>query len=394
MSSPLDQPLAPTSVSHIRAYSLISILVTIGGTGAFLAPLQLTGVAKHYGLNAASAGGLLTVELLCAAIAAIGLAGPLTRMDVHRVSIWASLVTMAAQLSTCALPSIGVFAALRALAGLGCGALYAIGCYWASQQTHGVRILSATYITGNAVFGLALLVLPRWLETHGLSHLFLFEAALSTAAVFHTVLAGKLERHPPPVSAEVEARHAGLMSLVVLLVICAFGNGGMQMLWTFTEGVSSDRGYDLDSVALILGGSALFGMAGSLLAGILDRRFGMALPMVLALLGGAVAGGLIATSSTVSWFGAGVFVYGFSCFLAVPYFLSGGTVLDSSGRAATLAGATVFLAGALAPMLGGFVQDAVSLNAVAGTAATACLIAAVATLYIRRYLDAPIAQGF
>jgi predicted MFS family arabinose efflux permease len=87
-------------------------------------------------------------------------------------------------------------------------------------------------------------------------------------------------------------------------------------------------------------------------------------------------------------YAAGLFLYGFACFFVLPYALGAGAVLDSTGRAATLAGATVFIAGAVSPAIGGIIQDMVSVSAVGWTAGASCLVAVLCAFSVRRTLRA------
>ena len=131
----------------------------------------------------------------------------------------------------------------------------------------------------------------------------------------------------------------------------------------------------------------LFNIVGSMAAGALDRRKGVSGPLAFGMLGGMLSGIVVGASTTVFGFGIGYFIYGFACFFVLPYQLGAGAALDATGRAATLAGAAVYLASAISPLIGGLILDHASLAAVGWGAAAACLIAALCAFALGGALD-------
>lgn len=366
-------------------YAFVSILLALGASMTWFAPLQLGVVARLFSLNYSAAGSVVTLEMLCTTIAAFGLSQFLNRFSLSRIALFASLVALSSQLLSCFDMGLYTFIAIRVIAGLASGTLYACACRYASMQRHGVRMIGVAFIFANVAFGASLAVLPEIIEQRGTVYLFIAQSALFILPVIVSVLSKGLSCSMPHVYETGDERKANPRSLILLLLCCGLGNGGLQMLWTFSEGAAQARGYDAKTIGIILGATTLFSILGSVIATIVDKRWGVRLPLALSLLGGALAGAVIATSGTPHQFSAGMFIYGIAAFFSLPYQIGAGSVLDSNGRAATLAGATAYFAGAVGPVLGGLINDHVSQIAVGWAASSACFLAVVCALGIRHH---------
>lgn len=374
------------SQEHL-VYILVSLLLTMATATTYMAPLQIEATATYFSLSSSAAGTLITGELICSAITALGLSHLLSKLDVARLSLGAAVVALLTELASCLTLDLTAFIAVRLVAGLACGVLYAVACYWASQQQHGVKILSVGFMVASGTYGVALAGLPTAKEIYGLAGLFFPLAVLCLPVILQIIRVGNVPPSPPSLSSEIRNEGSRWYYLWLLLAVCAFGNGGMQMLWTFSEGAAVERGFGLTEISVVLSVSTLFNIAGSMLAGVLNRRFGMSRPLAIGMLGGVGAGMLLALTTSITGFAAGLFLYGAACFFVLPYALGAGVALDNTGRAATLAGATVFTAGAISPMIGGLIREYISLTAVAWVVAAFCVIASVSALALRKPLD-------
>lgn len=374
------------SQEHL-VYILVSLLLTMATATMYLAPLQIEAMATYFTLSSSAAGALITGELLCSAITALGLAHLLPKLDVAKLSLGAAIVVFLTELVSCVPLELTSFIAVRLTSGLACGVLYAVACYWASQQQHGVKILSVGFMVASGTYGVSLAGLPTAKEVYGLAGLFFPLAVLCIPVILQIIRVGNVQLCPPSISGEIRKEGSKWHYLWLLLAVCAFGNGGMQMLWTFSEGAAVERGFGITEISVVLSVSTLFNIAGSMLAGLLNRRFGMSRPLAIGMLGGVGAGMLLALTTGITGFAAGLFLYGTACFFVLPYALGAGVALDDTGRASTLAGATVLTAGAVSPMIGGLVREYVSLTAVAWVVAAFCVIATLSALALRKPLD-------
>ncbi|HZU62518.1 MAG TPA: MFS transporter [Novosphingobium sp.] len=373
--------------SSWAAYILCPLLLTIGACGLFVAPFVIEVASRIYRLSEAAAGGIVTAEVIFSAFTALGLANVFSRIDVARLCFWALVITVAGNILSCLSYGVAWFVVCRIVAGLSSGVLYASAAYWAAQHHAGVRVMSASFIVASVVYGLGFVVWPSAVLKYGFVPIYgllvaLCLAAAAALAVFgcpRPSLTAEFEQH------ELEPKPA--YALWVLLLMCALANGGLQMLWSFSLSVAAIRKFDVDTVGIVLGLSGVFNIIGSLLAGFLDRRFGVALPLALGILLGCLAGLSIGASGAMVWFATGIFLYGMSAFFVMPYLFSAGAALDNQGRAVTLSGFAVYFAGALSPLLGGVIADRISLAAVGWVSAAACFGAAICALVLRSSLD-------
>lgn len=370
-------------------YAFVSILLALGASMAWLATLQLGVIARVFSLNYSAAGSVVTLEMLCTTIAAFGLSQFLIRLSLPRVALFASLVALSTQLLSCFDIGLYTFIAVRVIAGLASGTLYACACRYASLRRSGVRMIGVAFIFANVVFGASLTVLPEIIEQRGEVYLFIAQSLLFLLPVIVSLFSKSLSWSTPHAYETGDERKANPHALIFLLLCCGLGNGGLQMLRTFSEVAAQARGFDAKTIGLILGATTLFSILGSAIATLIDKRWGVRFPLALGLLGGALAGAVIATSGTLHQFSAGMFIFGIAAFFSLPYQIGAGSVLDSNGRAVTLAGVTAYFSGAVGPVLGGLINDHLSQIAVGWAASSACVFAALCALGIRHHSIKP-----
>lgn len=372
--------------SALATYGLVAVLMTVGISTGYVAPVEMAGITRRYVLSSGQAGGIVTAEMVSSAVTAFGLAGFLQRTHVARLSLFASFITLACQIFSAIPTDLAAFVAARIGAGLGCGVLYATACFWASQHSAGVRILSVAFIVASTTFALAMIFLPAAILRYGLLGLF---APLSIMAVIGilAVLAGENLVRRNAVTSVVGIKGASAKHLALLLAACTLGNISVEMLWTFAEASGEARGFSVAKIAAILSGATFLNVFGSGVAAILDRKKGLSGPMTLGMLGGTIAGITVAVAGSFFGSGAGYLLCGFVSFFTLPYFLGAGAALDGTGRAATLAAATSYLATAVAPVVGGVIADHLSLTVVDALCAGGCLLAALCSWILRPALD-------
>lgn len=366
-------------------FILIPLMLMNAVSGAFVAPVAVVGIAARYQLSQVASGSVLTAELVLSALASIYVAKHLQQGDIRRMALWASLICALLQFVSGFNLPISVFVGARAIVGLSSGILYAVACYLASQHPNGVRIMSIGFIFSSLAYGVGLAMWPSAVEAHGLWPFYSSLAALALPTALMIYLHNKIA---PAQGAPEEYTPIPRAPFVVLLAICALGNGGLQMLWTFSEGAAIAHKFNMADIELILSTSAIFNVVGALLASYLDWKFGVSLPLLFGLIIGVASGAVVGASSTTFPFGAGIYLYGISAFFVLPYMLSAGAAFDESGHAATLAGATVYMASALGPVIGGLVADFVSITAVGFVSAAAIFIAACLSLVLKRQIHA------
>lgn len=373
--------------SEFGRYVLVSLLLTLGCTTLFMAPVMISAISAHYALSAAGVGTLTTVELICSGVTALGLANYLRTANIARLALIATAGMLLCQALSAVSLALPVFIAVRMLAGLSYGTCYAIACYLASQSPANVRIISAAFITASAVYGGALFFLPPVVAEFGPRGIFAPLAVFALLVLLVVIKVGNLPRHDVPADQPATGRAAARRDLWLLLIMCAVGNGSLQMLWTFSQGAAEAKKFDIHVTAAILSASLLFNIVGCLVAAALNQRAGVSRPLVFGMLGGMASGIIVGASVTVVGFAAGYILYGFACFFVVPYLFAAGAALDDTGRAATLGGGTMYMAGSISPLIGGLIVDHISLGAVGWVAAGGCLIAALCAWVLKESVD-------
>jgi predicted MFS family arabinose efflux permease len=374
----------------IPLYFLVPMLNFVGCAALFVAPVQIVGVAKAFGLGPSFAGGLLTGEILCSALAAFLLSSTTRRFDVRKAALAAVAVLIAGQcLSAMDIP-LGIFAIARLAVGLAAGALYAFAILLASADPRGIRMLSVGTFVSNAVYGICLLYWPQTIDHLGLPPLFLGLAALALPLALGLLLGNSIAPgHAHPHGHHRHATALPLAPVILLAAVCTLGNGGFAMLWSFAQMSGELRGFGLGAIGIALGLSTVTGIIGSIVAGYLGWSKGLVRPLVVGASIGIFSSAMVALSAHIWLFTGGILLYGFATFLAVPYMLGIGGFIEPSGRAAMIAGSAIYLSGGLAPIVGGVIVDTTSVHAAEWTSSGLLFAAAICAALLGRYVRRP-----
>ncbi|WP_434694915.1 hypothetical protein J3P89_16285 [Pseudomonas sp. Z1-14] len=373
------------------SYTYVAVLFAMGASMAFFAPLMLGVIAAQYSLSLSAAGGIVTLEMVLTSVTVFALAKPLSRLSLSRVSTGAAAIALSVQLVSCLDLSLGAFVAIRAISGIACGFLYAGAVYWASLHRHGVRMMASAFFLANLLTGVCMGILPMAIEENGAKVFFYSQVILFVLPLLISFFSGNLVRPGGAqfVQRSMRGSSANWFAIKLLLVCSVLCNLAMAMLWTYSEFLAQVRDFDAKTIGIILGLTTLFSIGGSILAGIFDRRLGVVMPLSIGLLVGALAGVMMSAGQSLFLYATAMFLYGAAAFFVMPFVIGSASALDSGGCAANLVGGAAFLAGAVAPALGGLLSDVVSGDAVGWTACASCVLAAICVFIVRRSLDAP-----
>ena len=366
----------------MRTYLWAAIALTIALQGTFIAPVEVDVVIRYFHASAATSGLVVTAELLALALVPMLIARYLRIRYASSIAIISVTIALGAQLGSAISPSVGIFAANRFVGGCACGALYALGCFWAALSSSPVRVLSIALMVASAIYGLAMFYLPALAEVRGIAGLFGPLAALTLVGILVTLMTRRPESNLIPNGSPCSSNTHNGRSMVVLLVGIALANLGLEMIWSFAEQIARSHRIALGSVGIGLALSAFATVAGSLCAGVLGARFGLRLPLITGASIGALGSAVVTVASDSAYFSAGMALYGWAYFFLLPYQISAAATLDGSPRGGAIGGAVAMLLTAVAPAIGGLIAQGSSVETSGWASVIACVAAIIATGFL------------
>jgi len=126
------------------------------------------------------------------------------------------------------------------------------------------------------------------------------------------------------------------------------------MGWAFVERIGTTVGYSGEELGVLLSLQAFVGLLGPIIAAMIGKRFGMSMPVILAiLLTGATSLSYVLGEYSMTLYTAGVMTICLTYFYALSYLTGLAAELDREGRVAAAAGSFLSLGLAVGPAISG-----------------------------------------
>jgi len=328
-----------------------------------VAPLLLSAFVDDRGFGEESASWLSSGELLASAVAAIAVAGWLTRRSRRATAGLGLGLVVAAQLLSMAQLDFVPLLALRALAGLGAGLAAAASTAAAAGTANPERVFaSASFVT--AILG-AITIGPIGMAIGAYGAAGAFAIAAAVTFLVFPLLAGL----PAPIVARTEVvgerdgQHV-VAAVAVLAALFAFMLG-QNAVWGFTARIGQSAGLSVEAVSWILGATAFAGLAGAAIAATLGASRGRTIPILLAIAGTVVSVYVLVASSTSIAFILANATWTFLFAFSMPYFIGTLAALDPSGRWAAMGTGVAGIGAALGPAAVGRIVEATGYGSLA-----------------------------
>ena len=359
----MTRPLM-ASVAMMRFYALVVIAEFVGVLPTYNAPVEIAAIIHSYHASTSVASVIVSAELLASALAAL-LTASIVRDDraTSLALIPCAIGVLINFLSVFNWPVAG-FVALRIVGGASCGVLYGLGCFWSARDQRGVAAFAAGLAVSGTVMAFAVGYLLQSVYSRGFAGLYGPVATFQLVSLL--LLVGVLRRSPElrPLNAAAQAdsdsRRNGLWTSAFILICAGTMAGGLQLIWSLCERLASVRGYETGTIGTILSVSLGFMVLGSIAAVVVGTRYSVPLMCGLGLLVAAGATWVVGFSTTPLMFGFGLCACYFSSVFSMPMMIGTAGLRDATGRLATLAGGVCLVAGAIAPVFGGFAFDLLS----------------------------------
>ncbi len=367
---------------------------------SYYAQAQMLGpLMSQYDLGEIDVGIMFTQELTVYALAALFVAGPLSRVSRVKAAALGGLVLITVNLISASTDSFEVLRITRLLAGFAGGLIGAAGTASAASSLNPQRVFAIVGVSWGLIAAIQLMVVPYLTVPYGAAGAYygmvgavvLFlpmilwlnpprdrEAAQESEAYEQKLSLWARLTERLGVRDAPNARFA-LLAMVALFVY-EIGQGATQV---FLEQFGLRTGLEEFRIGQILGITGFLGLSGGILAAWLGNRFGNLRPIVIGIIFNAVFASALALGTSPILFGASYLGWNMAYYFLVPYMLGVLAQMDDRGRWAVAADAVWWLGAAPGAAVGGLLVETGGYNALATLAPAGgfvCLLILVQTL--------------
>jgi predicted MFS family arabinose efflux permease len=364
----------PTAAgSHIRTLISCTACWFLAQMSYYGQTQMLGPVMSRYERGEIDVGIMFTQELTVYALAALFVAGPLSRISRSKAGAVGALLLLTVNLISAHTDSFEVLRMTRMLAGFAGGLIGASGTASAASSLNPQRVFAIIGLAWGLIAAVQLAVLPRLTVPYGAAGGYYGMAA---AVALLLPLLGWL--NPPRLHEKMQESKAFLRELslwarfmerlgardapnarfAVMIMVALFtfeiGQGATQV---FLEQFGLRTGLDEIRIGEILGVTATLGLSGGALAAWLGNRFGNLRPVVVGIVFNVVFASTLALGTIPILFGASYLGWNMAYYFLVPYMLGVLAQMDDRGRWAVAADAVWWLGAAPGATVGGILVE-------------------------------------
>jgi predicted MFS family arabinose efflux permease len=348
--------------SRAETPALVLLGILSMGTNVMV-PILVDALIEQLGMSRIEAGRITSFEFFGALAGSILVLSLVHKVGRRTLAYCGIPVWTACNIVSAIHPTHDALPFLRAGSGFGMGISLAITMGAIAGRPNPVRLFAGLMVGVPLYLMMAIPALQMAVGKAGVPGAYGF---LGVMAATGLLLASQLPNRPP--RAEGDGGHGKAllpspMAATVVLASLVFFTG-FSGSWAYVSQVGRSIGIAPQIVAWIIGTAQLASIVGSFLAGILNERFGHALPLIFAMalaIGGAV---LLADAGTQAMFSASLVPLLFGWLMSQPFVIGVSARLDATGTVATAVNVAQNMGTAAGPYLAARVIDGQSASLV------------------------------
>ena len=400
MSDPSSTSHAVARNSHIRTLISCTACWFLAQMSYYAQTQMLGPLMKRFDLGEIDVGVMFTQELTVYALAALFVAGPLSRVSRVKAAALGGLILITANLISATTESFELLRVMRLVAGFAGGLIGAAGTASAASSLNPQRIFAIIGVSWGLIAAIQVMVVPYLTVPYGAAGGYYGMVAAVVLFMPLILWLNPPRAHEIAQSSETPEQNLSLFErlterlgvrdapnaryaiwAMVALFIYEIGQGATQV---FLEQFGLRTGLEEYRIGEILGVTAFIGLSGGLFAAWLGNRFGNLRPIVAGIIFNAVFAGALALGTSPFMFGANYLGWNLAYYFLVPYMLGVLAQMDDRGRWAVAADAVWWLGAAPGAAVGGILVETGGYTALAWLAPVtgcACLVILVKTLH-------------
>ena len=323
---------------------------------SWMQPLLLVEILRFKGGTAASAGLVLTVEMLALSLSSIFYARVATGVSFTAIAIGGTTLAIIGNVLSLVAKDHVSLLATRILCGLGEGATLmvasaALARFDDPDRAYG-KINAFSILTGSLLI-YAAPFLGRWtIGPTTFPALLLFMLLLLPVLL---IMPRGEHLRPALEDTPVTSRFNPRLLIIGLAVLIASVTNAA--VWSFCFAFGSRAGLGAATLNTVMAIAILFALAGSVLAGAIGSRHGRTLPFAMGLTIVSFASFTLSHTTHPLSFEVAMAAYLTAMYFIIPYFFGYAAAEDPSGRGAAMIGAIFLLSFAIGPYLGGIISQ-------------------------------------
>jgi len=329
--SPQLPPVTSGTARNSLDHAALILVALVGEYSLLIMPFILAAMMDAYRLSEDRAGQLVSLQLLCMAVASVAVSARLRAGQSVRLLVAFAIGAIVIANAMCALHvPVVALAIARALTGLGEGTAMAAAAAAVCATTDPHRVFSLIGMAVAVVASLALVATPWLIAYAGPASVFWLLAGVPL------LLLAYLARLPllgqgSEISTERVPRSVRISAAALLVAFLLLWSGASG-LWVYAERIGAHQGLTPAQIGLWLGIGQLVGIAGPLVAAWGGPRLGISRSLVAGCIGMAVAAIFFVFGGNAWLYGVGGCLASFWIMFLVPCFRSRMAEMDTSGR--------------------------------------------------------------
>ena len=346
--------------SNIVGTAAVCLANTIGTVPANTSPLIIGGLIAGLALGEASAGLVLTCELLLMGIAATALATQMTHIDKRRASLAGAALILLGHGFAAASEGLIALLMWRSIAGIGGGIVLAAVNATIAGAPNPLRLYGLVLMVTPLIGAVIALIMSRAIAT------FAHSGAYGVLALLTLVVIPALFAFPDyrKVGEAAEPAHLTDYRRGIALLLAIFLMGANMMAYfAFVERLGVRLDLPIERIGNIFAVVVIAGAVGAGLAGALGNRIGLRLPLIVGTAIHAAAMVLVLQFVAFPAYVVGAVLEGFSYVFALTFQFALAASLDFHGRWAAAASGAFLLSLGVGPYLGGVLIETAGFGA-------------------------------
>lgn len=233
-------------------------------------PAMVGALAGDLGFGAERAGYIASANMGAILVGSLASGVLLLRLSPSRLLTGGLIAMVAGHLLAIVFPSYGWILGARLVSGFGDGVAAAI-CYSMMGRTRSPSRTIAFYAAGQGLVGaVGMAILPSMIEAFGWRSLFLLISVVAIPSIFMaSEVAARLDTSSSRTRGGALKLSAGVAAAAASIFLFFVG---LAAVWGFMQRIGAGHGFSVQLIATALSASALAGMCGSLVVGVVAYR--------------------------------------------------------------------------------------------------------------------------
>lgn len=346
-------------------------------------PFLMSAIMSDLKLDEAQTGFLISAEFLLMVISSLLIAPVIGKIPKRNATLFATIIIIAANIASANVTDIYLLTFIRCVSGFAGGIALACGNACVSLSSDPDKTAAYMNVLFVALMIIVMLSFSRVLSTYGLSGVY-YALAINTIIMLMFILKmpNRIESlaHTQAAISQEKVKMLTPVAISMMLAMFIFSMRD-TMGWAFSWQVGLNVGYTDEQLGTIFSLQAFIGLAGPFIAGLIGAKYGLKMPMILAILStGAVSMGYILGEYSKLIYTISVFLIVLTYFYALSYFTALAAKLDKEGKIVAASSSFLSLGIAVGPAFSGWLLSVGGFPLVASSVVVLVLLTFICVL--------------